>query len=107
MSKPKYTARTFGARLRRALKVRGVEADVTARTVSFSGFGYGSGVSAEVRTSQRLKNPVLRDLVDIEDEFVRNGDGPAFSESQPSAFLVVLRGPRYPFGGKPRALLRG
>jgi hypothetical protein len=100
MSNPNYTARGFTLRIKSCLADHGLKAEVKSQTQSFSGFGYGSACTAEVRLEGVLPESAKFALAAIQKEFRESDGGPKFSEKQKAAFSISLAGPAYPCGGK-------
>lgn len=97
---PTYTPRQLTARIKKILAKNNICATVKSKTWSFEGFGYGKACTALVRVDQILPESVTQELKILEEEFKKSGQGPTFSEKQPSAFRIELQGQAYPFGGK-------
>lgn len=88
------------------LRAHGIEADVTSRTYSFEGFGYGQGCSTEVAAREKLPWHVIQALQKVEEEARACAGGPVFSPDQKdqSSFMISLAGPAYAFGGRVAAI---
>ena len=86
--------RRLGKVVRETLREMGLDWKVQAKTVSFTGFGYGEGSFAEVHTQRRLTYCECRKIAialrALRKLPVEEGGGAA---------IVSLRGADYPFGG--------
>jgi hypothetical protein len=86
------SSRKFGNAVRKVLKDYGFEAPCTATTTSFSGFGYGESIQAEITTSVAIPDDLYEKLLVVRNEFELLAD-------KGNHFIVSLGGSAYPFGG--------
>lgn len=92
------TARSFGTALRQKLKALGLPNKVHVKTICFSGFGYGSAVSAEIDCAVPMGEAHKAELRTIQEQFCATSGGPQFSGTKPSSFKVRFVGMAYPCG---------
>jgi len=106
MNKPP-TSRQFGNALRKKLKELSVEATVKVATTTFAGLGYGEGCFASIHVEHALSPEQSAAMYKIKENFKSDQDKFKFTpgfEKNKSTFVIQLKGPDYPFGGKPKPL---
>jgi hypothetical protein len=88
------TARQFGNAVKKCLVEHpfGAIATVKSKTTSFSGFGYGSGIFAEITTTHSIPDSTKDYLKKVQAEFEAQAD-------EGNHFIISLAGSPYPFGG--------